>query len=73
MDEMKIKLSTKFMRDMVAKILSKIIFNKFGIKPDLNINDLAVEMKNGKIQFYIDMNGEIDEKVLMKVNRLIDS
>lgn len=73
MDEMKIKLSTKFMRDMVAKILSKLIFNKFGIKPDLNINDLAVEMKNGKIQFYIDMNGEIDEKVLMKVNRLIDS
>lgn len=73
MDEMKIKLSTKFMRDMVAKILSKIIFSKFGIKPDLNINDLAVEMKNGKIQFYIDMNGEIDEKVLMKVNRLIDS
>ena len=73
MDEMKIKLSTKFMRDMVTKILSKLIFNKFGIKPDLNINDLAVEMKNGKIQFYIDMNGEIDEKVLMKVNRLIDS
>lgn len=73
MDEMKIKLSTKFMRDMVAKILSKLIFNKFGIKPDLNINDLAVEMKNGKIQFYIDMNGEIDDKVLMKVNRLIDS
>lgn len=73
MDEMKIKLSTKFMRDMVAKILSKVIFNKFGIKPNLNINDLAVEMKNGKIQFYIDMNGEIDDKVLMKVNRLIDS
>lgn len=73
MDEMKIKLSTKFMRDMMAKILSKLIFNKFGIKPDLNINDLAVEMKNGKIQFYIDMNGEIDDKVLMKVNRLIDS
>lgn len=72
MDEMKIKLSTKFMRGMVAKILTKVIFSKFGVKPEITVNGLEAELKDGKIRFHVDMDGEIDEDVLLKINRLID-
>ena len=72
MDEMKIKLSTKFMRGMVAKVLIKVIFSKFGVRPEITVNGLEAELKDGKIRFHIDMDGEIDEDVLLKINRRID-
>ena len=72
MDEMKIKLSTKFMKNMVAKIISKAIFKSFGVKPVINISDLEAELKNGKIYFSINSTGEIDQKVFVKIDRLLD-
>ena len=72
MDEMKIKLSTKFMKNMVAKIISKAIFKSFGVKPVINISDLEAELKNGKIYFSINTTGEIDQKVFVKIDRLLD-
>ena len=72
MDEMKLKLSTNLMRRMVAKALTKVIFNKFGIRAGITVNGLEAEMKDGKIRFHIDMDGVIDEDALLKINRLID-
>ena len=72
MDEMKIKLSTKFMKNMVAKIISKAIFKSFGVKPVINISDLEAELKNGKIYFSINATGEINQKVFVKIDRLLD-
>lgn len=72
MDEMKIKLSTKFMRKMVAKALTKIIFKNFGFRPDIRIEELLVEMKDGKIHFHINADGYVDNNVLVKINRMLD-
>ena len=72
MDEMKIKLSTKFMRNMIAKIISKIIFKKFGVKVGLQLNEIETEMRNGKIHFHINVDGEIDQNAFMKLNNIID-
>lgn len=72
MDEMKIKLSTKFMKNMVAKIISKAIFKSFGVKPVINISILEAELKNGKIYFSINATGEIDQNVFVKIDRLLD-
>ena len=73
MDEMKIKLSTKFMRGIVAKVMSKIIYKNTGVKSDICINELEVELIDGKIRFHIDADGELDDAVLLKLNRVIDS
>lgn len=73
MDEMKIKLSTKLMRGIVAKIISKAIYKNIGVKPDIHISEIAAEMKDGKIHFHINADGEIDDGVLLKINRMIDS
>ena len=57
---------------MVAKIISKAIFKSFGVKPVINISDLEAELKNGKIYFSINATGEIDQKVFVKIDRLLD-
>lgn len=72
MDEMRIKLSSKLMRGMISKIIAKVIFNSIGYKPEIQINEIEAEMKNGKISFHINADGAIDDKVLIKVNTMID-
>ena len=73
MDEMRLKLSTKWMKGMVAKILEKAILKSVGYRPRIHIEEIMLEMRDGKIGFKINAGGEIDEKVLEKVNRIIDS
>lgn len=73
MDEMKIKLSTKIMRGIVAKLISKAIYKNIGVKPDIQITEIEAEMKDGKIRFHINADGEISDEVLLKINRIVDS
>lgn len=70
MDEMKIKISTKFMRGIVAKIASKVIASKLGIKADIQLNGISVEKVNDKIHLHLDVDADIDEKDLLKITRL---
>lgn len=44
MDEMKVKLSTKFMKGLVSKIISKIAYEKTGRKFDIQVNDLDINV-----------------------------
>lgn len=48
MDEMKVKLSTKFMRGVVSKLLAMFIRNKYGYKVDIQINDLDISVIDGE-------------------------
>lgn len=73
MDEMKIKLSTKMMRSILGRIISKAIYKNMGIKPDIDIKEIGLEMKNGKIYFHINVDGNIDDSAILKVTKLIDS
>lgn len=47
MDEMRMKLSTKFMRSIISKIISKSIYKKTGYKVDLQIEDLDIWVIDG--------------------------
>lgn len=63
MDEMKVKLSTKFMRSFISKLISKAIYKKFGYKVNIQINDLAVSIVDGetKISTSVEMNLDSEE------------
>ena len=71
MDEMKLKLSTKFMRSIISKIISKAIYKKVGFKPEIQLNEIDIEMIDGKIHFHINADGAIDEKVFLKISKMI--
>lgn len=70
MDEMKLKLSTKFMRNIAAKIIQKVIFSKFGFKPEIKLNEINFEMIDGRVRFHINADGEMSDKDLLKITRL---
>lgn len=60
MDEMKIKLSTNFMRGLVSKLISKMIYKKLGYKIDIQLNDLDVSTNNGNV--FVKLNVEANLK-----------
>ena len=67
MDEMKLKLSSKFMRGIVTKIISKVISSKLGYKIDIQLNEIQIENKDGKIHIHADVDGEMENEEFMKL------
>ena len=70
---MKIKSSSSLINGLVSKIISKLIFKKLGLKPEFKINEIEVETINNKIHFHVNVDGELDERSLLKITRVIDS
>ena len=66
MDEMKLRLSTKFMRNIVAKLISKAIRKKTGYDIDILINDLDIRVIDGETKIAADVELNADSKEFMK-------
>lgn len=58
MDELKLKLSTKFMRGIVAKLVSKTIFKKFGYNIDVQINEIEIKTEDGMIRLHASVDAK---------------
>lgn len=67
MDELKLNLSSKFMRAIVTKLIAKAIYKKTGYKIDVELNSINVEVINGKAHIHADVDAEIDNNELMKI------
>ena len=48
MDELKLKLSTRFTRKMVSKMISRSIRKKYGYNIDIHLEDLDIESIDGE-------------------------
>ena len=67
MDEMKLKLSTKFMRGMVSKLISKAVYKKLGYKVDIQLNDINVEFIDGETSIHADVDLRLDKEEFTKL------
>ena len=67
MDEMKLKLSTKFMRGMVSKLISKAVYKKLGYKVDIQLNDINVEFIDGETSIHADVDLRLDKEDFTKL------
>lgn len=56
MDMLMLKLSTKFMKGIVAKIISKKVYKKLGYKIDIQLNDVQVDTINGDVRLHVDVD-----------------
>ena len=65
MDELKLVISTKFMRNIITKILAKAIYKKTGYQVDIQINNIKAETCNGKISIHMDVDAEMNGEDLM--------
>lgn len=67
MDELKLKLSTKFMRGIVAKLVSKSLFKKFGCEIDIQINEIEVTTHDGKVYLHVNADAETTNEEFKKI------
>ena len=67
MDELKLKLSTKFMRGFLAKIVKKTIFKKFGYEIDIQINEIEVTTHDGKVYLHLNADAEASDEDFKKI------
>ena len=67
MDEMKIKLSTSFMKGIIAKIIKSVISKKLGFEVELEINEIDVKFDGGKVRLHADIDGEMNKDEFVKI------
>lgn len=73
MDEMKLKLSTTFMRGLVAKLIRKVIHQKTGYNIDILLNEIDVQVIDGRARIHVNVDAEIDEKEFLKITKIVES
>lgn len=66
-DEMKVNLSTKFMRNIVSKLIAKAIYKKFGYKLNIQLKSLSVNVVNGEAKINTNVEVNIDNEEFMKI------
>ena len=67
MDQLKLSLSTKFMRGIVTKIISKAIYKKTGYNIDIELNEIKLETIDGKVRVHANVDAEIKNEDLMSI------
>ena len=71
MDELKLKLSTKIMRGIVANLVSKALAKKLGYNIDILLNEIEVKNENGKIHLHIDADAEVENGEFVRMLKSI--
>lgn len=71
MDEMKLSLTTRFMRTIVAKLIAKFIYKKYGYKVDIQLNDLNIGMNDGETDIKANVEVKINSNEFMKLMKSI--
>lgn len=67
MDEMRIKLSTKFMRGIASKLIARTIYKKTGYKVDIQINDLDVWNIDGETSLNLNVEAKLKSEEFNKI------
>lgn len=67
MDELKLILNTKFMRGMVTKIIKKAILKKTGYQVDIDLNEITVEVVDGKAHLHVNADAAINTNDLLDI------
>lgn len=71
MDEMKLKLTTGFMRNIVSKLVSRYIYKKTGYKVELKLNDLDVNFVDGETEIKTNVELKLNSKEFAKIIKSI--
>lgn len=70
MDELKI--TSRLMRGLVSKMISRAVYNKLGYKIDIRLNELHVEIIEGTARIHIDADGGMSNKEFMKLVKNVE-
>jgi hypothetical protein len=72
MDEMRVKLSSKFMRNIVSKLMAKMIYKKFGYKVDIRLDELDVKVIDGDTTVKLNVEARLKNEEFTKIMKSIE-
>ena len=72
MDLLKLKISTKFMKGIIAKIVSRKIYKQFGYKVDIQLNDIQLDIIDGDVSIHIDVDGKMNKTEFSRLMEKIE-
>lgn len=67
MDEIKLKLTTKFMRGIVSKLIEKSIYKKYGCIVNVQLNDLDISIVDGETAINTNVEAKISSEEFKKI------
>ena len=67
MDEMKLKLTTKFMRGIVSKLIERSIYKKYGYRVNIQLNDLNISVVDGETTINTNVEAKISSEEFKKM------
>lgn len=67
MDEMKLKLTTKFMRGIVSKLIERSIYKKYGYSVNIQLNDLDIVVVDGETTINTNVEAKISSEEFKKM------
>lgn len=73
MDEMRVKISTKFMRNVVSKLLAKIICKKYGYKVNIQLNEFDAWMIDGDTIIKLNVEAKLKSAEFNKIMKSIEN
>ena len=71
MDEMKIKLSTKFMRGIVSKLIARAIYKKTGCKVSIQLDELDISFIDGDANIKTTVGAKLNGDEFVKLMKSI--
>lgn len=72
MDELKLKLTTRIMRGLVAKLIKGSIRKKYGYNVDVWLNELDIEVVDGKARLHTSVDVELKNDDLVSIVKSIN-
>lgn len=72
MDEIKLKLSTRFMRGVLAKLVSRRIKKVYGYKIDIFFSEIDLDMKDGQTHIHLNVDMDLSSDEFKKLMKAID-
>lgn len=73
MDELRLKLSTNFMRNIVAKLIARSIYKKYGYKVKIQLNELDVWAIDGDTTIKLNVEARLKSEEFNKIMKSIES
>ena len=71
-DEMKLNLSTKFMRGILAKLISRKIKKQYGYKIDIHFSEINFDMVDGQTHLHVNADVDLSSDEFKKIMKAID-
>lgn len=65
------KVNSKFMKNLIAKLIKRVVKKKTGCEADICLNGLNVTVTDGTAHIHLSVDAEVNKDELTKVLRAV--